>query len=532
MTSTCRLLHGHVLDLLRTLLDRSVQCVVTSPPYWGLRDYGVPPIVWGGEASCPHEWGVGIQRAGPAGAQGATSQRTGRCNVDAQRRRDDHLGAFCIHCDAWRGSLGLEPTHGLYVAHLVEVFREVRRVLRDDGTLWLVIGDTYATGGGKVGECPGGGEQGERWKGNRGTHTAANGGKHGPSLAAMGPRTQPNRMPLPGLKPKDLCMIPARVAMALQADGWYLRSQIPWLKRNGMPSSVTDRPGVSHETIFLLSKSESYFYDRHAILKPHTFNRWGKSRHDNASVVAGVQMQVGTSSVLRAGSPDWFPEGGRNRRTADWFFESILVADGVIVSGLGEILGLNIPTESFNGAEFLADFLDAEGNPRRRNSACPQHGESPGPLFCLPHANQACACEVVTVGHFAAYPPALVEPLIKACTSEQGCCAECGAPRMRLVESRAGTDGRNLLGPRERNRGGRTDGLTKPPSGLIPTSRLIRWRPTCDHQAESVPAVVLDPFAGAGSTGVSCVALGRSFIGIDLNGDYCAMAQRRIEATA
>ena len=199
-----RILQGDALAVLRTLPAESVHCCVTSPPYFGLRDYGVP------------------------------------------------------------GQIGLELSYPDYVARLLEVFREVRRVLRSDGTLWLNIGDSYATGAGKVGECPGGGKQGERWKGYRGGHDASP--KH--ADGAIGPMTQANRLPQPGLKPKDLMMIPARVALALQADGWYLRSDIIWAKPNPMPESVTDRPTKAHEYLFLLSKSERYFYDYEAIKEP------------------------------------------------------------------------------------------------------------------------------------------------------------------------------------------------------------------------------------------------------------------------
>ncbi len=165
-----------------------MNCAVTSPPYWGLRGYGTPPEVWGGDPNCRHRWGDIAKIIVP----------------------------FCVNCDAWRGSLGLEPTPELYVAHLVEVFRELRRVLRNDGTLWLNLGDSYATGGGKVGNCPGGGAQGERWTGfGRGMNT-----KNPKWAAALGPISQPSRMPIAGLKPKDLVGIPWRVAFALQADGW------------------------------------------------------------------------------------------------------------------------------------------------------------------------------------------------------------------------------------------------------------------------------------------------------------------------
>lgn len=179
-----QLLHGDCRQILKTLPDASVNCCVTSPPYWGLRDYGVD------------------------------------------------------------GQMGLEKTPNEYVDGMVEVFQQVRRVLRGDGTLWLNLGDSYATGAGK-------GRNDTNNKGNRGTETRET--------------TCPNRMKLPGLKPKDLCGIPWRVAFALQADGWYLRQDIIWAKPNPMPESVTDRCTKSHEYVFLLSKSEQYYYDAVAI---------------------------------------------------------------------------------------------------------------------------------------------------------------------------------------------------------------------------------------------------------------------------
>lgn len=168
--------------------------------------------------------------------------------------------------------LGLEPTPEAYVANMVEVFREVRRVLRPDGVCWLNLGDSYATGAGKVGDCPGGGEQGERWAGSsgsrgersRGLRDGRHSGKH-LHVHAKGPMTQPNRMPIAGLKPKDLVGMPWRVAFALQADGWYLRSDVIWSKPNPMPESVTDRPTKAHEYIFLLTKSGRYFWDQEAV---------------------------------------------------------------------------------------------------------------------------------------------------------------------------------------------------------------------------------------------------------------------------
>jgi DNA modification methylase len=272
---------GDCRELLRSLPDQSVHCVVTSPPYWGLRDYGLPPLVWGGEPECEHAWGAQI-KVHKGVPHGDGSMLGGSLAVvDAQAAcKDINAGKFCERCNAWRGQLGLEPDYRLYVEHMVEVFREVWRVLRDDGTLWLNLGDCYATGAYSVGSSPGGGIQGDKWRGYRGerlengrgdqgaelrkktraTRDGTHAGKH-TAIAAMGPMTQPDRMPQPGMKPKDLVGIPWRVAFALQDDGWYLRMDNIWAKPNPMPESVRDRTTRAHEYVFQMAKSQDYYYD-------------------------------------------------------------------------------------------------------------------------------------------------------------------------------------------------------------------------------------------------------------------------------
>lgn len=179
-----RFVIGDALRELRKVPDGTFHCCVTSPPYWGLRDYGV------------------------------------------------------------RGQYGLERTPQLYVRKMVALFREVRRVLRDDGTLWLNLGDSYINAkGASCGSDP----------------------KQEARRGFVRPQDQP---PPPGLKPKDLIGIPWRVAFALQADGWWLRSEIIWAKPNPMPESVSDRPTKAHEHVFLLTKGRRYFYDSNAIAEP------------------------------------------------------------------------------------------------------------------------------------------------------------------------------------------------------------------------------------------------------------------------
>ncbi|MCK4240859.1 MAG: site-specific DNA-methyltransferase [Candidatus Atribacteria bacterium] len=253
--------HGHTPDVLKEMPPESVHCIVTSIPYWGLRDYQLKPQIWAGDMDCPHKWGDELPRAHKTDGNVGVPPEWQRPSRAAQEYKTS--GQFCQLCGAWRGSLGLEPTAELYIQHIVQIWRELKRVLRKDGTCWLNIGDSYASG---KGNCfnPGGGEN---------------------SLGI--PRKESGAHPLSrgnisdlkksGLKPKDLCLIPSRVALALQADGWWLRSDIIWAKPNPMPESVTDRPTNSYEHIFLLTKSAKYFYDQDAVREIYTepLNRYG-----------------------------------------------------------------------------------------------------------------------------------------------------------------------------------------------------------------------------------------------------------------
>jgi len=220
---TIEIKQGHVIDKLRELPDKSVHCVVTSPPYWGLRNYGTAGIIWESYIPCTckeHEW----KMVHPSGYR-ESDTNPGEIQSEGTKNRDGLTSYICKNCGSWRGELGLEPTPEMYVDHLVEIFRKMWRVLRDDGTVWLVIGDSYTSG------------------------------------------NTPE-----GLKPKDLVGIPWRTAFALQADGWYLRSDIIWSKPNPMPESGEDRPVKGHEYVFLLSKSRKYYYDYVAIQEKSAYD--------------------------------------------------------------------------------------------------------------------------------------------------------------------------------------------------------------------------------------------------------------------
>ena len=353
------LYHGDVRDVLKSLASESVHCVVTSPPYWGLRDYQV------------------------------------------------------------EGQLGLESTPEEYCANMVEVFREVRRVLNSTGTVWLNLGDSYSSG-------------------SRTTTT-------NDTLRGDTPVNVTRTPVVDGIKPKDLVGIPWRVAFALQADGWYLRSDIIWNKPNPMPESVTDRPTKAHEYIFLLTKNPRYYYDADAIREI--------SLYPNDNRGARSDSRRGTDMNSMNGKTGLF----RNKRSV-W----------------------EINTHPYPDA------------------------------------------------HFATYPEKLVEPCILAGTSEKGVCAKCSKPWVKLTEvvsvpDRSTRDNRIGVIP------GRDSATRMNSKEMKRVEKAdLGWEPTCQCSADTVPATVLDPFIGSGTTCAVSQRLGRHSIGIDASAEYLDLASKRI----
>lgn len=341
-------------DDCRTALDlydfEYVHCCVTSPPYFGLRDYG-------GQAQ-----------------------------------------------------IGLEQTPAAYVAEMTGVFEQVRKVLRPDGTCWLNLGDSYA------------GYWGDKKARAEGRRSSAdtNGWTNGFNMNA-----RPDfhtAFDTAKIKPKDLIGIPWRVAFALQEAGWWLRSDIIWSKGNPMPESVTDRPTKAHEYLFLLAKSERYYYDVDAIREPHATPIHAPGNRFDPAKVAGPMSRNGHSQWERDMSETWGNPAGRNRRTV-W----------------------TVNTRPFAGA------------------------------------------------HFATFPPKLIQPCILAGVP-QIICAVCGAPWKRFKQR---------------------EGI----------------HPTCECNGVTVPGTVIDPFGGAGTTGVVAKEYGRRAILIEQNEEYCSMAADRIRNT-
>lgn len=412
--TTHTILNGDVRDCLRTLPDNSVQCVVTSPPYYGLRNYGV------------------------------------------------------------EGQIGLEETPEQFVAVMVEVFREVRRVLREDGTLWLNFGDSYSGSG-----C---GSNDHR--------------EDGASISKNDQKYQGQRPGIiTGLKPKDMIGIPWRVAFALQADGWYLRSDIIWAKRNCMPESVTDRPTKAHEYIFLLTKSPKYFYDADAIREP------ASKSYQNDSRPANILRQ-------RVNKHSKYPNEGQFKKQDLTGNPTYKGFNERYRKGIQDFRAHRRPNgKEINRAKGIPDPDYLTRNKRTVWWINPQ----PRPDL-----------------HFATFPDELAETCIKAGTSEYGCCPECGAPYQRIVEAKGGKIGGSWH-PHE------NDGVTGQ-KGFKDDGTYRRefkgWQPSCKCKdaGEPVPCVVLDPFMGSGTVAVIARDLNRSSIGIELNPEYVKIIKKRLQA--
>ena len=429
------IIEGDVRKVLKTLDDESVQCVVTSPPYWGLRDYGT--ATWeGGDKDCEHTI-----------CDGTYDPKKGTLIERPDRNADRSV---CIQCGAKRidAQLGLENTPEEYVENLVSVFQEVKRVLRKDGTVWLNLGDSYFS---KPKSNYNGKSEGLQSK------------SYGTGETELGYKKQGNKfkkLMSQGYKNKDLVGIPWRVALALQADGWYLRSDIIWAKGSCMPEPVTDRPTKSHEYIFLLTKSAKYYYDYEAIKEQGAYPAGTKG--------AKGSVQRSSTNLVNSRPPEYkIYNGTRNKRTV-WTI-----------------------------------------NPKPYREA-----------------------------HFATFPEELPETCIKAGTSKAGCCADCGAPVERITERQVGDDmswaGRGPKNEALRATGkGDTRGTTMNIGSKEdyyknqPRNVTLAWEPSCNCNAERVPCIVLDIFAGSGTTLRVASKLGRKGIGIELNPEYIKILKKR-----
>lgn len=458
------------------LADESVQCIVTSPPYWGLRKYaGEQELIWSNPQflsalDCAHEWadesienrdirtGLGLAEWSKANARGGGLKpaKVGSFTV--------HRGT-CARCGAWRGAYGLEPMVDMYVAHTVLILRELRRVLRKDAVLFWNLGDSYHGswqnyGGGNRGA----GKQRLIVKGS----TVQN-----PVWEGLEDWRPPGSFTQPGLKPKDLVLMPARVALAAQADGWWVRSVIVWAKPNPMPESVTDRPTDAYEHILMLTKSAGYFWDAEAVREPAGDNTHSRGNGDGGPK-ARDRAEEGTFEGWCDGTREVL--ASRNLRNV-WTF----------------------PTQPFSGAHF-ATF--PEELPRR----C---------ILAATSAKGAC--------RFCGTPWERVVETATRFESGSGCAGH--KPHGKYAGSEQAESGAYDI-----RMGPVVDSRT---IGWRPGCK-------CRGQhGRTSPQLVLDPFGGSGTTGRVAIELNRRAVLLDLayarateadrekECDYAALARER-----
>jgi DNA modification methylase len=483
------MLLGDVRAMLKTLPDDHFDCVVTSPPYWGLRDYGVA------------------------------------------------------------GQIGMERTLSEHIAVMVDVFREVRRSLKPTGVCWINYGDCYATAPNgrsavdtkakgnddrtfrdkpfstvgaiyqpdhEAGDRRGtGGNKGSGGQASHSGRIVAAGGKRlsagedrtDVDVGGWGSRDDGLRWRGGGyLKAKDLCMVPERLFIALQDDGWWVRSKLPWIKRNGMPESINDRPANSLEQVALLTKSERYWYDADAVRKPASPStnstrvaqnveaQAGSARANGGAKTNGTMKAVvrkpgvtpksaGEETNIRA-KASWHesvagpPLNDRNFRNTDLFFSSIEIPFGLISDADGTPLAIDANPQGFSEA------------------------------------------------HFATFPQALIEPLIRAGSSEAGICPHCALPWSRETEKTAMVIKKTARNDERGTRTGTSGTMVSPARSVT-----VGWAPSCDcPEHDPIPARVLDPFGGSGTTSLVSARLGRHSTFIELNPEYATLARARIEA--
>jgi DNA modification methylase len=516
------------VDVLQEMEAESVQCVVTSPPYWGLRRYdGQQEAVWGGDPDCEHEWTSRRYYAEQSLARDSREafSEAGEGNaarLKAARWRED---SACAKCGAWRGPFGLQPTPEMYVEHTVYVLREIRRVLRPDGVVWWNLGDTFFGS----------------W-GNYGSRRGRQRSSHQERIPRAAWDGFTDRPPMTGnhasLKPKDMCLIPFRVALAAQADGWWIRSVVIWNKLNPMPESVKDRPTEGHEYVLLLTKSERYFYDADAVREPYSEQTaWEPyvPRHQKDATGTLAQAPGDTKSRIREKGPNPL---GANLRSV-WRFSTVGYPGAHFAVFPPElprrcILAGSPPKVCATcGAPWQRQTqrdVDNTGYPNGPGGNYSTKGRPPGGQE---------RDESSTLGKVARHRVTTLgwQPTCRCDGEPSTKTADCEACQGTGIEQAYPGEGPNTADRNKEPYAGNNPHLLrleKQPTGeLCPEcggtgkTTVEVWSQEVLERWPTRPAIVLDPFAGSGTTLMVAEELGRWWIGIDICEDYLPQIRKR-----
>lgn len=475
---------GDATQTLAEMPESSVHCVMTSPPYFGLRDYGEDvETVFGGDDDCDHDWVT--RRKPPQGGENTEENppNTGADTTtqDTRVRGGDGVESdHCTVCSAWRGQLGLEPRLDQFIENLVAVGEELHRVLRPDGSWWLNLGDSFAGSG-------------------RGQWDDDDGRPKETVRPDSGDRPDQES----GLQRKSKMLVPHRVAIALQDAGWVVRSDAVWAKPNPMPHPVEDRLNEHKEYLFHLAPAPDYWFDLDSIREPHKQN--SIERRQRADGTRGGPETHGLAEHTGFGDGDLHANG----------------------KNPGDIL--EIPVKSFPEAHFAVFPPELCETPIK--SSCP-------PVVCdgcgMPYERETVKTPLweqdpETVDRRKAQialekyrESELTVEHLEAVRSlgfgdgDHGDASQGSKDRLPESTRRLAMEAKDVLGGYFRE--------------FTSASRAVGdWRQQCEcDTTETEPGIVLDPFAGAGTTCLVAKEMRRRFVGIDLNPDYVALAQRRV----
>lgn len=508
---------GDALVVLPQLEAESVQCVVTSPPYWGLRKYsGEQEMVWG-DNLCKHEWVEELVPGSKSGPHGPASVIGAKFAQDQVRRRQPTN--HCSLCGAWRGAYGLEPDPSMYVSHTIEFLRAIRRVLRKDGIVFWNIKDTYITGKGSCFNPGGGSKSWQSWIDRAVNYPRG--------------RDAPNRMftTIPG---NNLALIPSRMATAAQEDGWVVRAEIIWEKPNPMPQSIDGWRWEKHRIRMKTGRAEvgETKADRPLESPAHPYRGDGWE-------VQSIEGRPDSEYIDCPGCPKCLPNDGYVLRKGSWR----------PTESHEYILMLTKPGKYYADREAVKEKAPSRPSGNRQRKYRQDYGGIPDDsrhqAFSIPYQPDGTGRNIRSVwsmttvpfpsqlvdgqkiDHFAVFPAELPRRCILAATSEAGNCSKCGKPWVRIREStgkvKQGWGVQSKIPPES---GGHSGLKTK----MINQFETLGWNPQCSCNAPTEPAIVLDPFAGKGTVGEVAKSLGRKAILIDISEEYCKLAKKGIEA--
>jgi len=565
-----KIILGNALNILKTLPAESVNCCVTSPPYWSLRDYGVDPVIWDGDKNCKHIWKKEITKR-PNASGGKTDWAKEKLSIKGVENYQEFVdyhkrettSDFCLKCGAWKGNLGLEPTFELYIKHLCDIFDEVKRVLRKDGTCWVNMGDSYA-GSGKAGSNP---EYQNR-------HTEF--GKPSTHHERFGMPT--NKINYPN---KSLCLIPQRFVIEMVNRGWIAHNVIIWNKPNCMPSSAKKRFTVDFEPVFFFSKSnKTLFWTNEKTLecinkKPSGTKgienkdwewrpcpkclgtglnqKWKVKDKDLVKIKdlhgecekQGKRIHLGLRTKIPEKQKEICPRCKGLKKVKyslwpghDYWFEQQF--EGYAPDTLPRMeRGVNVNKWTFGADGQTPHNLSQPRLRKKRGYKIKQN--DPKQIHPKYHGkdidynkygrNKRCVWKIPTksfkAAHFATFPETLIEPIIKA-----GCpefiCKKCGKARVKIYEN-------HRQETRPGNYSKYTDNCyvnSKRPEGLkkrIINNPIEIGYSDCGCNAGFESGIVCDPFMGAGTSALVALKQRKRFIGIEIKQEYIDMSKRRIK---